>query len=150
MKMTNEFNIEEDESKIHVVQVVLNNLKESVKIESILLKEIDKMEKMGLMTTEDYKRIKIRQFEETFFALFLTRLVNNISKKKFNETYLDCVRGVKLRMSDWKRGDKKRMRKEYGKNEYTKKVLYNAIEKSFEKCQKYVSILENELKNVSK
>lgn len=136
--------------KLPVIQVILNNLKQSVALEEKLLNEVQKMENMGLASTVEYKQLKLRQFEESFFALFLLRLTRSIGSKKSNQTYLDVVKSFKSRMSTFRKQDKDNMRREYSKMQYAKKMIHESIEKSYEKSKKYIEILEKELKNVEK
>ncbi len=141
---------EKESQKLPVFQVVLNNLKYSVQLEEKLLNDVQKMENMGLSATVEYKQLKLRQFEESFFALFLLRLTRSMSDKKINQTYLDVVKSFKSRMSTFRKQDKDGMRKEYSKMKYAKKMIHESIDKSYEKSKKYIELLENELKNVEK
>lgn len=141
---------EKESYKLPIVQVILNNLKHSVELEEELLDQVQKMENMGLSLTLEYKKLKTRQFEESFFALFLLRLTKSIDNKKSNQTYLDVVKSFKSRMSIFRKQDRDSMRKEYSKLKYAKKMIHDSIDKSYEKSKKYIEILENELKNVEK
>lgn len=144
-----DFIIEDNDNKLPVLHAVFENLKVSVEIESKLLKEIEYMEKYGLTSTVEYKLTKMRQFEVSFFALFLLRLTQILKNKKQNETYMDCIRTVKIRISSWKKGDRGRMRREFGKSKYTKKIIHECIEESYKKSMDYLKILENQLKEGS-
>ena len=144
--MSENFDVDKSAEKMTVIQAVFNSLKQSVAIESKLLKEVEYMEKIGLTSTTEYKLTKMRQFEESFFAHFLLRLVKSLKEKKVKETYIDCVRSVRTKMSTWKKSDKDMMRREYGKNPYNKRVINECIETSYTKFKEYLNLLENELK----
>ena len=144
-----EFTIDESE-KLPLLQAVFNNLKQSVQLENDLLKQIQKMENVGLSSTTEYKLIKLRQFEESFFALFLLRLSKELASKRENQTYADCVRAFKRKMGGWRKDDRNSIRKEHAKTEYIKKVMYKSLENSIEKSKKYINFLEEELKNAEK
>jgi len=141
---------EKESHKLPVVQVVLNNLKQSVQLEETLLNQVQKMENMGLSSTVQYKQLKLRQFEETFFALFLLRLTKDVRDKRSNQTYLDIVKAFKSKMSTFKKIDRDSMRKEYSKMKFAKKMINDAIDSSFSKSKKYIEYLENELNNAKK
>lgn len=147
--MSENFDVDKSVEKIPVIHAVFNSLKQSVAIESKLLKEVEYMEKIGLTSTTEYKLTKMRQFEESFFAHFLLRLVRSLKDKKTKETYIDCVRSVRTKMSTWKKSDKDMMRREYGKNPYNKKIINECIETSYTKFKEYLNLLENELKKVT-
>ena len=147
--MSENFDVDKSAEKMTVIQAVFNSLKQSVAIESKLLKEVEYMEKIGLTSTTEYKLTKMRQFEESFFAHFLLRLVKSLKEKKVKETYIDCVRSVRTKMSTWKKSDRDMMRREYGKNSYTKRVINECIETSYTKFKEYLNLLENELKKVT-
>ena len=144
-----EFTLDES-NKLPILQAVLNNLKQSVQLEGHLLEQIQKMENVGLHSTTEYKLIKLRQFEESFFALFLLRLSRDLSSKKKNQTYYDCLRAFKTKMGGWRKDDRNSIRKKHAQTDYIKKVMYKSLENSFEKSQKYVNFLESELKNAEK
>lgn len=139
-----------ENQKLPVIQVILNNLKHSVDLERNLLNDVQKMESMGLSSTVEYKQLKLRQFEESFFALFLLRLTRAIESKKNNQTYLDVIKSFKSRMSIFRKQDRDNMRREYSKMEYAKKMIHESIEKSYQKSKKYIELLEKELNNVEK
>lgn len=141
---------EKESQKLPIVQVILKNLKQSIQLEENLLKQIQRMENMGLSSTLEYKQLKSRQFEESFFALFLLRLTKSIDDKKGNQTYLDVLKSFKSRMSTFRKQDRDSMRREYSKLKYAKKMIHDSIEKSYDKSKKYIEILESELKNVEK
>ena len=147
--MSENFDVDKSAEKMTVIQAVFNSLKQSVAIESKLLKEVEYMEKIGLTSTTEYKLTKMRQFEESFFAHFLLRLVKSLKEKKVKETYIDCVRSVRTKMSTWKKSDRDMMRREYGKNSYTKRFINECIETSYTKFKEYLNLLENELKKVT-
>ena len=133
------------EEKFPVVQVVFQNLQKSVKLEENLLNQIQQMERMGLSSTTEYKHLKMRQFEETFFALFLLRLTKSFKNKRKNQSHLDVIRSFKSNMKIFKKQDRDDMRKKYSKMKFAKKLIHDSIEKSFLKSEKYISILENEI-----
>lgn len=137
--------VNQEEQKLPVIQVVFKNLQQSVKMEDDLLKQVEHMDKLGLSSSKEYKILKLRQFEESFFALFLLRLTRDLSNKKSNQTYTDCIRAFKRKMSIWRKDDRKRMRKDFSSTDYIKKVLYQSIDKSFEKSEKYISFLQQEI-----
>lgn len=137
--------VNQEEQKLPVIQVVFKNLQQSVKMEEDLLKQVEHMDKLGLSSSKEYKILKLRQFEESFFALFLLRLTRDLSNKKSNQTYTDCIRAFKRKMSIWRKDDRKRMRKDFSSTDYIKKVLYQSIDKSFEKSEKYISFLQQEI-----
>ena len=139
--------LETEDQKLPVIQVVFKNLQQSVKMEEDLLKQVEHMDKLGLSSSKEYKILKLRQFEESFFALFLLRLTRDLSNKKSNQTYTDCIRAFKSKMGIWRKDDRKRMRKDFSKTEYVKKILYRSIDKSFEKSEKYISFLQQEIEN---
>ena len=139
-----------EDQKLPVIQVVFKNLQQSVKMEEDLLKQVEHMDKLGLSSSKEYKILKLRQFEESFFALFLLRLTRDLSNKKSNQTYTDCIRAFKSKMGIWIKDDRKRMRKDFSKTDYVKKILYNSIDKSFEKSEKYISFLQKEIENAEK
>ena len=139
--------VNQEEQKLPVIQVVFKNLQQSVKMEEDLLKQVEHMDKLGLSSSKEYKILKLRQFEESFFALFLLRLTRDLSNKKSNQTYTDCIRAFKRKMSIWRKDDRKRMRKDFSSTDYIKKVLYQSIDKSFEKSEKYISFLQQEIEN---
>lgn len=139
--------VNQEEQKLPVIQVVFKNLQQSVKMEDDLLKQVEHMDKLGLSSSKEYKILKLRQFEESFFALFLLRLTRDLSNKKSNQTYTDCIRSFKRKMSIWRKDDRKRMRKDFSSTDYIKKLLYQSIDKSFEKSEKYISFLQQEIEN---
>tara|TARA_B100000073_G_C23532953_1_gene492740 strand:+ start:137 stop:568 length:432 start_codon:yes stop_codon:yes gene_type:complete len=143
--------MEEISIKKHISEIFAQDIDICLALEKDLMKKAKNMEKFGLSSSQDYKRLIKAKTEQSYFVAYLYRLFDLLIVK--NPSLIQNVKPSNFRIKSminvWKKSDVdniRKMRKDIGDDGV--KLMKVSVDNSINKLNVYIEALGKRIKEL--
>ena len=143
--------MENEKIEKYISDKILKDFNNHLSLEKKLLVQVKSMEKNGLQSTIQYKKLVGIKTEQSYFVSYLYRLLEFLSSDKIIITEKTSPKDMKIKnmIQVWKKSDYKfirNLRKGIGDDGVT--LMKNSVDNSILKVNEYIVDLVNNIKEL--